>query len=315
MELLRLRQIKAAVEVYKADLERRASTGDTSSPEPSPAPAIILKYFERYGPRLFGHPARLGADGRVLAVVHRTNNVLEQFFGDEKRCLRRRIGRANLGLDLEQQPAQAALAANLRSERYVRVLCGSLAHLPAAFAALDAGAHVGAATLDREPRHAELRRRLGQLLAGGTIAAPAPTRCPDQRAAPTLLAADASEAWPELQQLPGDEANALCDDVFPAVLDKPAKPRDPRLPPPGSTLNRRFGGRNHRVTVAQEGFDYRGRHYASLSTIATEISGNAGSGYVFFRLSKPWAEGGAEAVQIRRQRARYRRARAAATGS
>ena len=57
-----------------------------------------------------------------MAIVERTNNVIEHFFGDEKQRLRRRLGRANLGRDLEDQPAQTALAANLRHPDYVRVL-------------------------------------------------------------------------------------------------------------------------------------------------------------------------------------------------
>ena len=75
--------------------------------------------------------------GRALAVVDRTNNVLEQFFGTAKQGLRRRVGRAHLGRDLEDQPAQVALTANLRQPDYVRVLCGTLEKLPQAFAQLD----------------------------------------------------------------------------------------------------------------------------------------------------------------------------------
>jgi len=78
---------------------------------PSPAD-IILKYFKRYGKHLFGHPTRRDEDGTILAVVERTDNVPEHFFGAEKRKLRRRLGRAHLGRDLEDQPAQVALVAN-----------------------------------------------------------------------------------------------------------------------------------------------------------------------------------------------------------
>jgi len=49
----------------------------------------------------------LDDDGTVIAVVQRTNNVDEHFFGNEKQQLRRRVGRAHLGRDLEDQPAQA----------------------------------------------------------------------------------------------------------------------------------------------------------------------------------------------------------------
>ena len=72
-----------------------------------------------------------------MAVVARTNNVLEQFFARAKQSLRRRVGRAHLSRDMQDQPAQVALVANLRPPDYVRLLCGSLPELPLAFARLE----------------------------------------------------------------------------------------------------------------------------------------------------------------------------------
>ncbi len=95
-----------------------------------------------------------------MAIVERTNNVPEHFFGREKQHLRRRLGRANLGRDLEDQPAQAALAANLRQPDYVRVLCGSLDHLPMAFAELDEQAFEQVTPLSRSNRDSNLQRRI-----------------------------------------------------------------------------------------------------------------------------------------------------------
>ena len=122
---------------YRSELHERIATPENPQALfPSPN-TIILKYLDRYGDRLFGHPTLRDEDNTLVAIVERTNNVLEHFFGDEKQHLRRRLGRANLGRDLENQPAQAALAANLRHPEYVRVLCGSLDNLPTAFADLD----------------------------------------------------------------------------------------------------------------------------------------------------------------------------------
>ncbi len=109
---------------------------------------------------LFGHPVILDEDGTVIAVVQRTNNVDEHFFGNEKQQLRRRVGRAHLGRDLEDQPAQAALAANLRHPDYVRILCGSLEHLHNAFAELDEQALGDATPLVRSNRDTELQNRV-----------------------------------------------------------------------------------------------------------------------------------------------------------
>lgn len=113
LEKLRLREIQVAFQDYCAELHSRVDTDAPSSPTHPCPHATIAKYLRRYGERLFGHPARYDDNGNVLAIVERTNNVLEQFFAHSKQRLRRRLGRAHLGRDLEHQPPQAALAANL----------------------------------------------------------------------------------------------------------------------------------------------------------------------------------------------------------
>jgi len=164
LEARRMREIEAALRDYRAKLaERIVSPESPGSPSTSPS-AVILKYLDRYAARLFGHPTRREEDGTIVAIVERTNNVLEHFFGDEKQHLRRRLGRANLGRDLEDQPAQAALAANLRHPDYIRVLCGSLDHLPMAFSELDKQALAQASPLSRNNRDAKLQQRIRALL-------------------------------------------------------------------------------------------------------------------------------------------------------
>ena len=61
--------------------------------------------------------------------------------------------------------------------------------------------------------------------------------------------------------------------------------RDPRLPPPGEVLVREFRGMTAAVRVLEEGFEYQGRRYASLSTIACEVAGTRWNGYRFFELA------------------------------
>ena len=114
--------------------------------------------------RAVGHPTCRDEDGTILAVVERTNNVPEHFFGAEKRKLRRRLGRAHLGRDLEDQPAQAALAANLEHPEYVRVVCGSVDNLPTAFAKLDEQDLVRTTPLSRNNRDSALFRRVQVLI-------------------------------------------------------------------------------------------------------------------------------------------------------
>jgi hypothetical protein len=56
---------------------------------------------------------------------------------------------------------------------------------------------------------------------------------------------------------------------------------------PGTVLTRDWKGVSHRVGVLNEGFEYQGRSYGSLSEIATLITGSKWSGPVFFGLRKP----------------------------
>jgi hypothetical protein len=54
---------------------------------------------------------------------------------------------------------------------------------------------------------------------------------------------------------------------------------------PGTVLVRGWRGQTHTLVVQDGGFEYRGRLYRSLSTIAREITGVHWSGLRFFRLA------------------------------
>ncbi len=167
LEAERLRDIKERTTAYHekirqlvtdAKIVSKKSAGE--SPE-----SIILKYLDRYSSHLFGHPLLIDGDGNVLAVVERTNNVAEHFFGADKQKLRRRLGRANLGRDLEDQPAQAVLVSNLNHPDYVKITCGSLDNLPTAFAELDQGEFKKKSTLQRSNKDTELMKYICAMIA------------------------------------------------------------------------------------------------------------------------------------------------------
>lgn len=61
---------------------------------------------------------------------------------------------------------------------------------------------------------------------------------------------------------------------------------DSRLPMPGSLIMKNYRGRQIVVKVLDEGFEYDGRHYTSLSTIANQITGTRWNGFKFFALDK-----------------------------
>jgi hypothetical protein len=66
----------------------------------------------------------------------------------------------------------------------------------------------------------------------------------------------------------------------------------------GAKLVREWGGQTHMVIVREDGFDYGGRSYRSLSMIARKITGTRWSGPRFFgirRALKPFSSTGMEA--------------------
>ena len=55
---------------------------------------------------------------------------------------------------------------------------------------------------------------------------------------------------------------------------------------PGSRLVREWHGRTHTVWVTDDGFEFRGKTYRSLTRIARDITGAQWSGPQFFGLTK-----------------------------
>ncbi len=62
---------------------------------------------------------------------------------------------------------------------------------------------------------------------------------------------------------------------------------DERVPPPGTVLTRVYRGAAHHVTVQDNGFEYDGEAYRSLSAIAKKITGSHWNGLLFCKIAKP----------------------------
>ena len=65
---------------------------------------------------------------------------------------------------------------------------------------------------------------------------------------------------------------------------------DRRLPPAGSVITRKYKKGTVQVKVRDDGFEFEGEQYASLSAVAKAITGSHCNGFLFFR---PNAKGGA----------------------
>jgi hypothetical protein len=60
----------------------------------------------------------------------------------------------------------------------------------------------------------------------------------------------------------------------------------PRKLTPGTRLVRDWRGQGHTVIVLDEGFEYDGKHWKSLTAIAKDITGNQWNGPLFFGLAE-----------------------------
>jgi hypothetical protein len=81
------------------------------------------------------------------------------------------------------------------------------------------------------------------------------------------------------------------DAAVAANQPKPADPapgpkRDPRLPAPGTVLTRQYHGREIRVLTLDEGFEWDGQHFSSLSAVARAVTGAKWNGRLFFGLTE-----------------------------
>jgi Protein of unknown function (DUF2924) len=66
---------------------------------------------------------------------------------------------------------------------------------------------------------------------------------------------------------------------------------------PGARLIREWHGRTHIVTVTEDGFEFAGTSYASLSKIAKKITGTHWSGPCFFGLTAARTEASADGAR------------------
>jgi hypothetical protein len=90
-------------------------------------------------------------------------------------------------------------------------------------------------------------------------------------------------------------ARRLLDQLVKAAMAKPnGRLELPRRIKPGSELVRTWKGRSYRVMVMADGFAYDGKTFASLSEIASEITGTRWNGPRFFGLRSPSNREGAD---------------------
>ena len=70
------------------------------------------------------------------------------------------------------------------------------------------------------------------------------------------------------------------------VAEPTPKERDGRLPAVGTVITKTYRGKRIEVKMLENGFEYEGKTYKSISRVAMDIVKCPISGYVFFGLSK-----------------------------
>ena len=72
------------------------------------------------------------------------------------------------------------------------------------------------------------------------------------------------------------------DEAGRTVISKFHGSKDDRLPGPGAEIIREYRGKRIVVRVLEDGFEYEGRRFRSLSAIACEVTGTRWNGFLFF---------------------------------
>ncbi len=72
-------------------------------------------------------------------------------------------------------------------------------------------------------------------------------------------------------------------DFTPSPVPKPGS-HDSRLPAPGTSIVRQYKDREIEVRVLENGFEWEGDRYKSLSAVAKAVTGSHCNGFRFFNL-------------------------------
>ena len=125
----------------------------------------------------------------------------------------------------------------------------------------------------RSSNHAHLFRRIAwrlQAQAEGDLSERAQQRAAELAADVDLRLRAPRKFWRELAAQSATEAG----------------PRDARLPLPGTLLKREFQGCTITARVLQDGFEFEGEAFESLSAIAFRVTGTRWNGFSFFGINK-----------------------------
>ena len=124
--------IKKALKKFRRKITSRC---DYSS---NPGWKTMIKQIDKYWDKLFADPIAVQTShGLRLIQPQRTNNILERFFRDFRRGVRRKTGRNSIGRFLQSMIADTPLVRNLENPQYLKILLNGHTDLEACFADID----------------------------------------------------------------------------------------------------------------------------------------------------------------------------------
>ena len=92
------------------------------------------------------------------------------------------------------------------------------------------------------------------------------------------------KAKAETKKTPGKKTEAASTAAKRIRQAKPIGERDPRLPKVGTIITKTYKGKTLNVRVLEQGFEYEGQVFRSLSGLAKHITGQIINGFLFFAL-------------------------------
>lgn len=113
--------------------EFRSHLREKASNDPHTKEKIILEHLDKYWHNIILDNATVKIDGQdTPIVIPRTSSEYETCFGVMKGDLRKRLGKKDIGHELNMYGDYLCYVQNLKSERYVTLICDSLDNLPQA---------------------------------------------------------------------------------------------------------------------------------------------------------------------------------------
>jgi hypothetical protein len=124
----RIAEMRRDLERFRDDLRKKTADGTHQNEK------VVLEHLDKYWNHLMIENVVVEKDGKAITIeIPRTSSENETCFGRMKSGLRKRLGKKDIGHELNMYGDYLAYVQNLMNEGYVKMALGSLDDLPKAF--------------------------------------------------------------------------------------------------------------------------------------------------------------------------------------